>query len=103
MKRKFLSGLGCVGLFVAVLLAGIRLCMLYHEPRYQDVLYGGWFDTITLILWPSSFYLTVLQSKESAKVAFVVWTIAVLFNPAIYALVGWLVWRLLRAVNQREG
>lgn len=98
MKRKFLSSFGCVGLFVAVLLAGIRLYMLYHEPQY---LYAQrWFDTLTLILWPSSFYLTVLQSEEPAKVAFVVWTIAVLLNPAIYALIGWLVWRLLRAVNR---
>ena len=102
MKRKFISSFGCVGLFVAVLLAGIRLYMLYHELQYWDVMYGGWFDTLTLILWPSSFYLTVLQSEEPAKVAFVVWSIAVLLNPAIYALVGWLVWRLLRAVNQRE-
>jgi hypothetical protein len=99
VKRKFISSFGCVGLFVAVLLAGTRLYMLYHEPQY---LYEQrWFDTLTLILWPSSFYLTVLQSEEPAKVAFVVWTIAVLLNPAIYALVGWLVWLLLGAVNRR--
>ena len=103
MRRKFLSSFGCVGLFVAVLLAGARLYMLYHEPQYRDVMCGGWFDTLTLILWPSSFYLTVLQSEEPAKVAFVVWTIAVLLNPAIYVLVGWLVWLLLGAVNWRDG
>jgi hypothetical protein len=74
--------------------------MLHHEPLYRDVLYGGWFDTITLILWPSSFYLTIMVGKEPAKVVFVVWSIAVLLNPAIYALVGWLAWRLSRAVNQ---
>jgi len=40
--------------------------MLHHEPLYRDVLYGGWFDTITLILWPNSFYLTVMVAKEPA-------------------------------------
>jgi hypothetical protein len=102
VKRKVLFSFGCVGLFISVLLAGIRLYMLHHEPQYQDVMYGGWFDTLTLILWPSSLYLTVLQSEEPAKVAFVVWSVAVLLNPAIYALVGWVVWRLLlRIVHVR--
>lgn len=102
MKREFLFGCGCVGLFVAILLAGVRLYMLYHEPQYQDVMYGGWFDTITLILWPGAFYLTVMQSKEPVKIAFFVWTVAVLLNPAIYAIVGWSLWRLSRAVKPRE-
>ena len=83
MKRKFLFNFACIGLFVAVLLAGIRLYMLYHEPQYQDVMYGGWFDTLTLIFWPNAFYLTVLQSKEPAKVVFVVCSVAILFNPVI--------------------
>jgi hypothetical protein len=100
VKRKFLFSFGCAGFFIAVLLAGIRLYMLYHEPQYQDVMYGGWFDTLTLILWPSAFYLTLLQSEEPAKVAFVVWSVAVLFNPLIYAVVGWLVWRLGRVVKR---
>ena len=85
MNLKFLFSFGCVGLFVAVLLAGIRLYMLYHEPQYQNVMYGGWFETLTLILWPSSCYLTLLQSEEPAKVAFAVWSVAVLLNPVIYA------------------
>ena len=59
--------------------------MLHHEPLYRDVLYGGWFDTITLILWPNSFYLKVMVAKEPAKVAFAVWSIAVLLNPPICA------------------
>jgi len=84
----------CAGFFIAVLLAGIRLYMLYHEPQYQHVMYGGWFDTLTLILWPRRFLLTLLQSEGPAKVAFVVWSVAVLFNPVIYAAVGWLLWQL---------
>jgi hypothetical protein len=75
--------------------------MLYHDPQYRDVMYGGWFDTLTLILWPSSFYLTVLQNEEPAKVVFAVWSVGILLNPAIYVLVGWLVWRLIRVVNRR--
>jgi hypothetical protein len=88
MKKTFLGTFSLFGLFVAILLGGSRLWMLHHEPLYRDVLYGGWFDTITLILWPSSFCLAIMVGKEPAKVVFVVWSIAVMLNPAIYALVG---------------
>jgi hypothetical protein len=103
VKRKFLLSFGGVGLFVAVLLAGTRLYMLGHEPQFRGAMYGGWFDILTLVLWPGAFYLTVLQSDEPAKVQFVVWSIAVLVNPAIYAFVGWLAWWILKPVRSREG
>jgi|ERR1035438_372843 hypothetical protein len=72
----------------------------YHEPPVSARNVWGWFDTLTFILWPGAFYLTLLQSEEPAKVAFVVWSIAVLFNPVIYAAVGWLVWQLGRVVKR---
>ena len=94
MKKTIIVTFSLFGLFVAILLAGVRLYMLYHEPRYRDVLYGGWFDTLTLIFWPRSFYLTVMVGKEPVKVAVVVWSVAVLFNALVYGLVGWVVWRV---------
>ncbi len=103
MKKTLIVTFGLLGLFVAIVLAAIRLYMLYHEPQYRDVLYGAWFDTLTLILWPSSFYLTVMVSKEPPKVAVVVWSIAILLNPLIYGFVGWVVWRILKAVSPVQG
>jgi cobalamin synthase len=55
---------GAFGLAVAVLLAGIRIYLLY---QYQDVV--DWFNTLTLIVWPSAFYLTVMQAKAPPTVA----------------------------------
>jgi hypothetical protein len=103
MKKALIVTFGLLGLFVAILLAAIRLYMLRHGPQYRDVLYGGWFDTLTLILWPSSFYLTVMVGKEPPKVAVVVWSIAVLFNPLIYGFVGWVIWRISKVVNPAQG
>lgn len=103
MKKTLIVTFGLFGLFVSVLLASIRLYMLGHDPQYRDVLYGGWFDTLTLILWPSSFYLTVMLDKEPIKVAVFVWSIAVLFNPFIYGFVGWTVWRISRVDGRSRG
>jgi hypothetical protein len=64
----------------------------------------GLFDTLTLILWPSAFYLTVLQAKEPITVTVAVWALAIFFNALIYACVGWTVWcvsRLLRPKSRR--
>ena len=77
--------------------------VLRHEPQYQDVLYGGWFDTLTIILWPGAFYLSIMVAKEPLKVTVVVWSIAILFNPIIYGFIGWVIWRLSKPVNLAQG
>ena|SRR2546422_8175677 len=99
MKKTVIVTFSLFGLFVAIVLAAVRLYMLHHEPLYRGVLYGAWFDTLTLILWPGSFYLTVMVAKEPAKTAFVVWSIAVLFNPVIYGFVGWFFWRVSKPLS----
>jgi hypothetical protein len=87
-KKKLIGTFSLFGLLVAIILGGARLYMLHHEPLYRDVLYGGRFDTITLILWPSSFLSGGHGGEGTRKVAFAVWSIAVLSNPPIYALLG---------------
>jgi hypothetical protein len=87
-QKKTIVAFGVCGLTVAILLAAIRVYMLYE---YQDVIYGDWFDTFTLILWPSAFYLTVMQAKAPVTVAVVVWSVAIFSNALIYAFVGWMV------------
>jgi len=99
MKKTLIVTFSLVGLFIAIVLAAVRLYMLHHEPHYRDVLYGSWFDTLTLILWPSSFYLTIMVSNEPAKTGFVVWSIAVLFNPIIYGFAGWFFWRVSKPLG----
>jgi hypothetical protein len=84
---------------MAASFASIRLYMLYHLPVYGGALYGGWFDTLTLIFWPGSFYLTVMVAKASLSLAIFVWGIAILLNVPIYGIVGWGGWHLLRALN----
>jgi hypothetical protein len=91
-QKKMVVVFGACGLAVAILLAGIRIYMLH---QYQDVV-GDWFNTLTLILWPSAFYLTVMQAKTPLAVAVVVWSVAILANALIYAFVGWIVWRVGR-------
>jgi len=100
-SKKTVVGFGACGLAVAILLAAIRIYMFY---QYQDVVYGDgdWFNTFTLILWPSAFYLTVMQAKEPITVAIVVWSIAVFSNALIYAFVGWIVWRVRRLLQPRS-
>jgi hypothetical protein len=88
-----------LGLFIAVSFAAVRLYTLGRLSQYEGVLYGGWFDTMTLIFWPSSFYLTVLVSKEPVERAIIVWSIAILPNVPIYGVAGWVMWRLSRALN----
>jgi hypothetical protein len=99
MKRKFLFTSACVGFLVAIVMMLTRFYVLQHDP-----LYGSWFDILTLILWPSAFYLTVMQSAEPPKVVFFVYSVAVLLNSVIYTLIGWLVWSVtkrIRPSNQR--
>jgi MFS family permease len=95
MKKKFLVTLALCGLGIALVLAAVRLYIPDHDPLY---FYGDgeWFNTLSLILWPSVFYLAILQYEDPAKVVFVVWSIAILFNAIIYGAVGWLVWRFAR-------
>jgi hypothetical protein len=62
---------------------------------------GKWFNAFTLILWPSAFYLTVLQAKEPITKVIVVWSIAILANALIYAFVGWIICRLRRLFQPR--
>jgi hypothetical protein len=95
MKKKFLVTFTLCGLGIALVLTAVRLYILRHDPLYFDG-DGAWFDTLSLILWPSVFYLSVLQDEEPAKTVFVVWSIAVLFNAIIYGAAGWLVWRFAR-------
>jgi hypothetical protein len=96
MKKKIIVTFALFGLCVALVLAGARLYMLHNEPLYREVLYGEWFEPLTLIFWPSAFYLSVMQADEPAKTAIVVWSIAILANPVIYACFGWLIWRVFR-------
>ena len=101
VKKRLIVTFALVGLFVAIILAAIRIYMLMHESEYGDAMYGGWFDIVTLVLWPSAFYLSILMEKESASVVIKVWTIAILFNPLIYAAVGWLIWRIAKLANPK--
>jgi hypothetical protein len=103
MKKTLIVTFSLSGLFIAIVLLVIRLYMLHHEPFYRDVLYGGWFDTLTLILWPGAFYLTVMQSREPLKEVIFVCSIAILFNPLIYGLVGWVFWRVSEGLNPGQG
>ena len=96
MKKKFLISFALCGLGVAILLAAARIYMLHNASPHDDVLNEGWFDILTLILWPSAIYLGILKSAEPAKVVFVVYSIAVSSNAIIYGGVGWLVWRFAR-------
>jgi hypothetical protein len=95
-KRRLVVTCSVLGLFIAVSFAAARLYMLSRAPLYESALYGGWFDTMTLIFWPSSFYLTVMVGKATVGRAIIVWSIAILFNAPIYGGVGWLIWRLSR-------
>jgi hypothetical protein len=98
-KKMVVRFSGC-GLAVAILLAAIRIYMLY---QYPDVVYGDgpWFNTFTLILWPGAFYLTVMQAKAPVNVAAVVWSVAIFSNGLIYAFVGWIVWCVSRFLRPR--
>ena len=101
MKKKIITTFSLVGLFVAIILAAIRIYMLRHEQEYGDALYSGWFTTLTLLFWPGAFYLSILMQEEPIKVVVKVWTIAILFNPLIYGIIGWTVWRISEFVNPK--
>ena len=105
MKKKFVLTFGLLGFVVALVLAGVRLYLLAHQPQYQEVLYGdwNWFDTVTMIFWPGSFYLSVMQSEEPLKVEVVVFSIAVLTNPILYGFIGWVFWRIAKAFDPSLG
>ena len=66
-KRKSLLGLDYLSLFMAIVLAAVRLFMIYHAADYSDVLDGDFFTYFTLALWPGSFYLTILQAEEPVQ------------------------------------
>lgn len=95
MKKKFVGRFALCGLAIALVLAAVRLYILHHEPLY---FYGDgmWFNTLSLILWPSVSYLALIEYKDPAKVVFVMWSVAILFNAIIYGVAGWLVWRFAR-------
>lgn len=95
---------GLLGLVVALILAGIGFYALSHQPQYQEFLYEDWkFNAATLILWPGSFYLSVMQSEEPLKVEVVVFGIAVLTNPILYGFIGWVFWRIAKAFDPSLG
>jgi hypothetical protein len=89
MKKKIVIGFASFGFFMAIVLAAVRLFMLYHAAEYGDVLYGQFFTYFTLALWPGSFYLTILQAKEPVQTVVVVWIVAIVFNAVWYGFVGW--------------
>jgi hypothetical protein len=95
VKKKFVLTFALSGLSIAIVLAAVRLYILHHAPMY---FYGDgvWFNVLSLILWPSVSYLALVESETPAKVAFVMWSVAILFNAVIYGAVGWLVWRFAR-------
>lgn len=97
MKKKIILVSAACGFFIASILAAIRIYLLHSYPLYLYSDSAAWFQILTFILWPSAFYLTVLQdSSEPLKVVVKVWSIAILFNALIYVPVGWLVWRFAR-------
>src|SRR5579862_8169148 len=95
MKKKFIATFALGGLGVALALAAFRLYVFYTNPS-SDLRNDGWFDIITLMLWPSAFYLGILKTAEPAKEVFFVYGVAVLLNAPIYAGIGWLAWRFAR-------
>jgi len=97
MKKKFIVTSALCGLCIAAVLAAARFLVLHYVPLYLYSDDGDWFNILTLIAWPSAFYLTVLQdANEPARQVFFTVTIAVLFNAVIYSPIGWAVWRLAR-------
>jgi hypothetical protein len=48
---------------MAIVLAAMRLFMLYHSAECSDVLSREFFTYLTLAFWSGSFYLTVIQGK----------------------------------------
>ena len=88
-----------LGLLVALALSGVRLVVMQRSPVIAATEAGAWLDIVTLVLWPSSIYLTGLMGGEPAKTVASVWIIAVVLNPPIYALGGWVAWRVLKAVH----
>ena len=97
-KKRIITTFALIGLLVAVILAAIRIYLLHDQTHYLD-LYGGWFDIVTLVLWPSSFYLSILIQPEPATVVVVVWSISIFFNALIYAAVGWLLCRFAKILE----
>jgi hypothetical protein len=95
VKRKFLFAFGCGGFVVAIVLFVIRFYLLRHDP-----LYGGWFDILTVALWPGAFYLLILQSSEPSKVIFFVYSVAVTLNVVIYTLIGWLIFSITTRIQR---
>ena len=95
MKKKFVLTFALCGLGIALVLGALRLYILHHDPLY---FYGDgeWFNTLSLILWPSVSYLAILQYADSTKEAVIVWSVAILFNAIVYGAVGWLVWRFAK-------
>jgi len=94
VKRKFLLTFACVGFFVAIVLLVVRFYLANHDP-----LYPGFFDQLTVILWPGAFYLFVLQTSEPTKVVVFVYSIAVLLNVVIYTLIGWVIWSIAKRIQ----
>jgi hypothetical protein len=95
VKKKFVVIFALCGLGIALVLGAVRLYILHHQPLY---FYGDgeWFNTLSLILWPSVSYLALVEYEDPVKVVFVMWSVAIAFNAVIYGAVGWLVWRFAR-------
>jgi hypothetical protein len=91
MRWKFVRLFSLAGLAVAILLAMIRVSLSAPDAT--------WFDTLTLALWSSAFYLAVLQAREQVKIVAAAYAIAISLNPLVYGAVGWLVWRTLRTLK----
>jgi hypothetical protein len=100
MKKKIVIGFASFGLFMAIVLAAVRLFMIYHAAEYGNVLYGEFFTYFTLSLWPDSFYLTILQAKEPVQTFVVVWIVAIVLNAVLYGIVGWV---FLKVAGVRAG
>jgi hypothetical protein len=53
-RKRLVLTCGMFGFLIAIAFAAVRLYMLGHQSLYEGALYGGWFDTLTLIFWPGS-------------------------------------------------
>jgi hypothetical protein len=63
---------------------------------------SGWYDVLTLTVWPSATGLMVLETRDPLSDVVAIFSIAIVLNALIYAAVGWLVWMAAKAIGWVE-